>query len=150
MIGGHAVGDFAAILVDALTERGVSEIVGAMLLSVFACAGVFVMIAMAHSKKKYDIALSGASGAVSQVPFVVLPIVLFLIAILNQTGVTPALPGGGALSIDLETTSVVIFGFPTMLMMWKSIQDDGQVNWVETASMMGLFGVILYFLAVHG
>lgn len=150
VIGGHAVGDFAGILVEALTARGVSEMVGAMILSVFACAGVFVMIAMAHSKKKYDIALSGASGAVSQVPFVVLPIVLFLIAALNQTGVTPALPGGGALAIDLETTSVVIFGFPTMLMMWKSIQDDGQVNWVETASMMALFGVILYFLAVHG
>lgn len=150
VVGGHAVGDFADILVTALTARGVSEIVGAMLLSVFACAGVFVMIGMAHAKKKYDIALSGASGAVSQVPFVVLPVVMILIAVLNQTGVTPPLDSGGALSVDLETTSVVIFGFPTMLIMWKSIQDDGQVNWVETASMMGLFGVILYFLAVHG
>jgi len=150
VVGGHAVGDFAGILVEALTERGVSEIVGAMILSVFACAGVFVMIGMAHAKKKYDIALSGASGAVSQVPFVVLPIVMILIAVFNQTGVTPPLPHGGALPVDLETTSVVIFGFPTMLIMWKSIQDDGQVNWVETASMMGLFGVILYFLAVHG
>lgn len=150
VVGGHAVGDFADILVTSLTERGVSEIVGAMILSVFACAGVFVMIGMAHAKKKYDIALSGASGAVSQVPFVVLPVVMILIAVLNQTGVTPPLTSGGALSVDLETTSVVIFGFPTMLIMWKSIQDDGQVNWVETASMMGLFGVILYFLAVHG
>ncbi|MBL4850070.1 MAG: hypothetical protein JKY65_31460 [Planctomycetes bacterium] len=150
VIGGHAVGEFAEILVEALTERGVSEMVGAIILSVFACAGVFAMIGMAHAKGKFDIALSGASGAVSQVPFVVLPIVLFLIAVFNQTGVTPPLPDGGALAIDLETTSVVIFGFPTMLMMWKSIQDDGQINWVETASMMSLFGVILYFLAVHG
>ena len=150
VVGGHAVGDFADILVKALQARGVSEMIGALLLSVFACAGVFVMIAMAHSKKKYDIALSGASGAVSQVPFVVMPLVLILIAAFNQLGVTPPLESGGALSVDLETTSVVIFGFPTMLIMWKSIQDDGQVNWVETASMMSLFGIILYFLAVHG
>lgn len=150
VVGGHAVGDFADILVKSLQARGVSEMIGAMLLSVFACAGVFVMIGMAHSKKKYDIALSGASGAVSQVPFVVMPLVLILIAAFNQLGVTPPLESGGALSVDLETTSVVIFGFPTMLIMWKSIQDDGQVNWVETASMMSLFGIILYFLAVHG
>ena len=42
---------------------------------------------------------------------------------------------GAVLAIDLETTSVVILGFPTMLIMWKSVQDDGTGNWVETASI---------------
>ena len=37
-----------------------------------------------------------------------------------------------------------------MLIMWKSINDDGQVNWLETASMVGVFTLIIYFLAAHG
>ena len=29
-------------------------------------------------------------------------------------------------------------------------KDDGRVSWVETASMVAVFGLTLYFLAEHG
>lgn len=149
VIGGHAVGDFADILVGSLTEAGYSEMLGALILSVFATAGATAMIATAHAKGMYDIALANVSGAVTQVPFVVLPLVLILIGLFAQTGVTPQSPDM-ALPIDLETTSVVIMAFPPMLILWKAIQDDGFVNWVETITMVAIFGLVIYFLAAHG
>ena len=149
VIGGHAVGDFADILVTALTDAGYSEMLGALILSVFATAGATAMIATAHTKGMYDIALANVSGAVTQVPFVVLPVVLILIGVFAQVGVTPH-PAELALPIDLETTSVVLLAFPPMLILWKAIQDDGYVNWVETATMLAIFGLTIYFLAAHG
>jgi hypothetical protein len=150
VIGGHAVGDFADALVGSLTAAGYSEMIGAILISVFACAGQFIMVGTAHAKGQYDIALANASGAVTQVPFVVQPVALFMIAAFAQLGITPPDPSGGALPIDLETTSVLLLGFPPMLLLWKAVQDDGKVSWVETASMVAIFGLVLYFLAVHG
>lgn len=150
VLGGHAVGDFADILVGALEEAGYPEMVGTLLLSVFASAGAFAMIITSHTKKMYDVALASAAGQVSQVPFVVLPVALILMAILAQTGVIPTASSGAILPIDLETTSVMLLAFPPMLMLWKAVQDDGQVNWVETASMICVFGIVLYLLAAHG
>ncbi|MEM9071626.1 MAG: sodium/calcium exchanger protein [Myxococcota bacterium] len=150
VVGGHAVGDFADILVDGLNEAGYSEMVGALILSVFAAAGAFAMIITAHAKGMYEIALASASGQINQVPFVVLPVALILLGIFAQTGVVPVGANGGVLPIDLETTSVVVLAFPTMLILWKAVQDDGKVNWVETASMVGLFALVVYFLARHG
>ncbi|MCC6873407.1 MAG: hypothetical protein IT378_03785 [Sandaracinaceae bacterium] len=150
VVGGHAVGDFADALVLGLTDAGYSEMIGAIVLSVFAGAGAFVMTAMAHFRKMYDIALANISGAITQVPFVVLPAVMIIMAVLAFTGVIPTLPSGAVLSIDLETTSVILLAFPPMLILWKSVQDDGAVNWVETAGMVAVFGLTIYFLAVHG
>jgi hypothetical protein len=150
VIGGHAVGDFADALVAALSGAGYSEMIGAIVLSVFAGAGAYVMTAMAHVRKKYDIALANVSGAITQVPFVVLPAVMLMIAALSSLGVVPTLERGAVLAIDLETTSVVLLAFPPMLILWKSVQDDGSVNWVETAGMVAVFALTLYFLAVHG
>jgi hypothetical protein len=150
VIGGHAVGDFADALVSALTGAGYSEMIGAIVLSVFAGAGAYVMTAMAHVRGKYDIALANVSGAITQVPFVVLPAVMLLIAALSSFGVIPTLERGAVLAIDLETTSVVLLAFPPMLILWKSVQDDGSVNWVETAGMVAVFALTIYFLAVHG
>ncbi len=150
VVGGHAVGDFADVLVNGLTAAGWSEMVGALILSVFAASGAFVMIISAHAKGTYDIALASASGQVTQVPFVVLPVALILVAIFGDTGVVPTLPNGGVLAIDLETTSVVLLAFAPMLMLWKSVQDDGKVNWVETASLITVFALTVYFLAAHG
>ena len=42
-----------------------------------------------------------------------------------------------------------VFG-AILLILWKSITDDGAVNKLETTIMMALFGLMLYFLAVHG
>lgn len=150
VIGGHAVGDFADALVTALTDAGYSEMIGAIVLSVFAGAGAYVMTAMAHMRGKYEIALANVSGAITQVPFVVLPAVMLLIAALASLGVIPTLESGAVLAIDLETTSVVLLSFPPMLILWKSVQDDGAVNWVETAGMVAVFALTIYFLAVHG
>jgi hypothetical protein len=150
VIGGHAVGDFADTLVSALTGAGYSEMIGAIVLSVFAGAGAYVMTAMAHMRGKSDIALANVSGAITQVPFVVLPAVMLLIATLATLGVIPTLEYGAVLAIDLETTSVVLLAFPPMLILWKSVQDDGSVNWVETAGMVAVFALTIYFLAVHG
>jgi hypothetical protein len=150
LLGGHAVGDFADMLVGALTEAGYSEMFGALILSVFAGAGAFVMMISAHAKGMYDIALAGVSGAITQVPFVVLPSVLIMIAALAQLGVIPRLEHGSVLSIDLETASVVLLAFPPMLILYKSVQDDGKVSWVETAGMVAVFAVTIYFLAQHG
>ena len=150
ILGGHAVGEFADILVEGLTAAGYSEMLGAILISIFACAGAFVMAATAHAKGLYDIALANVSGQITQVPFLVMPISLIMIAAFVQTGVVPPLPGGGALPIDLETTSVVILAFPPLLLLWKAVQDDGKVNWVETATMVAIFGLTIYFLAQHG
>ncbi len=150
VIGGHAVGDFADILVEALTEAGYSEMVGALILSVFAAAGAFAMIITAHAKGMYDIALAAASGQINQVPFVVLPVAMILLGVFALTGVVPTMEHGGVLVIDLETTSVLLLAFPTMLILWKAVQDDGKVNWVETASMICVFALVVYFLARHG
>jgi hypothetical protein len=143
VFGGHAVGEFAGTLSRAFEG---SEMVGAIVLSVFACSGVLLMILMAHAKGKVNLALSNAAGAINQVPFVVLPVVLILIAAFHQLDIGAAT----LLPIDLETTSVVFLGFPIMLMLWKSIQDDGKVNWLETTSMVSVFGLIVWFLAAHG
>ncbi|MCB9596140.1 MAG: hypothetical protein H6719_25685 [Sandaracinaceae bacterium] len=148
LLGGHAVGDFADTLCSGLEAAGYPEMVSAILLSLFAGAGAYVMIATAHAKKMYDIALANVSGSITQVPFVVLPSVMILMAILAQTGVIPS--AGGVLAIDRETTSVVLLAFPPMLLLWKSVQDDGKVNWVETAGMVAVFGLTIYFLAMHG
>lgn len=150
VVGGHAVGEFADKLVGSLTAAGYSEMVGALILSVFAAAGAFAMIITAHAKGLHDIALASASGQINQVPFVVLPFTLILIAVFAQTGVIPLMEHGGVLPIDLETTSVILLAFPTMLILWKAVQDDGKVNWVETASMVAVFALIVYFLARHG
>ena len=150
VVGGHAVGEFADTLVSSLSAAGYSEMVGALILSVFAAAGAFAMIITAHAKGLHDIALASASGQINQVPFVVMPFTLILIAVFAQTGVIPLTEHGGVLPIDLETTSVLLLAFPTMLILWKAVQDDGKVNWVETASMVAVFGLITYFLARHG
>lgn len=150
VLGGHAVGDFADALVGAMNAAGYPEMLGAIILSVFAGAGALVMVITAHAKGLHDIALAGVSGAITQVPFLVLPAVMVLMAVLAQTGVIPTTASGSVLSIDLETTSVIFLAFPPMLIMWKSIQDDGKLNWVETAGMLALFGLIIYFLAQHG
>jgi hypothetical protein len=150
VLGGHAVGDFADALVTSLTQAGYSEMIGAIVLSVFAGSGAYVMTAMAHVRGKYDIALANVSGAITQVPFVVLPAVMLMIAALSSLGVVPVLQHGAVLAIDLETTSVVLLAFPPMLILWKSVQDDGSVNWVETAGMVSVFALTIYFLAVHG
>ena len=101
-------------------------------------------------KGKIDIALSNVSGAVTQMPFVVFPCTLLMMAAFAQLGIIPRLPHGGVLAIDLETTSVLLFAFPTMLLLRQSISDDGMVNRLETAAMVVLFGLIIYFLAQHG
>ncbi len=150
VLGGHAVGDFADILVGSLARAGYPRMVGALVLSVFASAGAFVMVGSAHVKGMYDVALANASGQVNQVPFVVMPVALILLAAFGQTGVIPLTPSGGVLPIDLDTTSVLLLGFPSMVILWKAIQDDGKVNWLETATMIAIFGLTIYFLAVHG
>lgn len=153
LVGGHAVGDFADGIVTALTERSYPEMVGAIIVSFFAGIASYLMVATAHVKGKYELALSNVSGAVTQVPFVILPATMILMAALFQLGITepfPNLAKGVVLPIDLETTVVVFFGAPTMLVMWNSIADDGKVNKLETTIMVVLFGLIIYFLAQHG
>lgn len=150
VLGGHAVGEFADILVGSLARAGYPRMVSALVLSLFASAGAFVMVASAHVKGMYDVALANASGQVNQVPFVVMPVALILLAAFGQTGVIPLTPSGGVLPIDLDTTSVLLLGFPSMVILWKAIQDDGKVNWLETATMTAIFCLAIYFLAVHG
>mgnify|MGYP000873673092 CR=1 FL=1 len=150
VIGGHAVGDFADALVLKLAEQGYSEMVGALVLSIFACAGGYIMIASAHVRGMYDLALANVSGAITQNAVLVMPVALILLATFGQLGVIPLLPSGAVLPIDLETTSVVLLMFPPLLILWKAVKDDGRVSWVETASMVAVFGLTLYFLAEHG
>ena len=151
VVGGHAVGEFASILVEKLKEAGYSEMFGAVILSVFASAGAFVMIGTAHFKKKYNIAMANASGAITQVPFLVLPIAMIMLAIFTQTGMIPVFGGtDGVIPINIHTTSAILLGFPSMLVLWKAVQDDGKVNWVETMSMIAIFMIVIYLLVAHG
>jgi hypothetical protein len=149
-IGGHAVGDFADGIVKALSERHYPEMIGAIIVSFFSGIASYAMIASAHVKGKTALALSNVSGAVTQMPFVVFPCTLIMMAVFAQTGLIATLPNGGVLPIDMETTSVLLFAFPTLLLLWKSITDDGKVNKLETTVMCVLFGLIMYFLAKHG
>ena len=149
-LGGHAVGDFADGIVKALAARHYPEMVGAIIVSFFSGVASYAMIASAHVKGKTNLALSNVSGAVTQMPFVVFPCTLVMMAAFAQTGLIPTLPNGGVLPIDMETTSVLIMAFPTLLLLWKSITDDGKVNKLETTVMCVLFGIIIYFLAKHG
>ncbi len=151
VIGGHSVGEFAGILVHKLEAAGYSEMFGAVILSVFAAAGAFVMIGTAHFQGKYNIAMANASGAITQVPFLVLPVAMIMLAIFTQTGIIPVLGGtNGVIPIDLHTTSAIFLGFPSMLILWKAVQDDGKVNWLETTSMIAVFVLAIYLLVAHG
>jgi hypothetical protein len=149
LVGGHAVGAFSDRLVGYLRGEGYSEMFGALLLSLFACSGAIAMIATAHSKKLYDVALANVSGWITQMAFVVMPVALILEGAFAQLGVTPALPGGGALHVDGSTTSVFLLGFPPLLLLWKAVQDDGKVSRVETATMVCVFGLTVYFLTLR-
>ena len=149
-LGGHAVGDFADGIVKALAARNYPEMVGAIIVSFFSGVASYAMIASAHVKGKTSLALSNVSGAVTQMPFVVFPCTLIMMAVFAQTGLIPTLPNGGVLPIDMETTSVLLMAFPTLLLLWKSITDDGKINKLETTVMCVLFGIIIYFLAKHG
>lgn len=151
IIGGHSVGEFAGILVHKLEEAGYSEMFGAVILSIFASAGAFVMIGTAHFQRKYSIAMANASGAITQVPFLVLPIAMIMLAVFTQTGLIPHInDSNGVIPIDIHTTSTIILGFPSMLILWKAVQDDGQVNWVETSTMIAIFLLVIYLLVAHG
>jgi Ca2+/Na+ antiporter len=149
-IGGHAVGDFADGIVKALNERHYPEMIGAIIVSFFSGIASYAMLASAHWKGKTSLALSNVAGAVTQMPFVVFPCTLIMMAAFAQTGLIATLPHGGVLPIDMETTSVLLFAFPTLLLLWKSITDDGKINKLETTVMCVLFGLIMYFLAKHG
>ena len=151
VIGGHSVGEFAGILVHKLSAAGYSEMFGAIILSVFAAAGAFIMIGTAHFQGKYNIAMANASGAITQVPFLVLPAAMIMLAIFTQTGIIPIAGGlNGVIPIDLHTTSAIFLGFPSMLILWKAVQDDGKVNWLETTSMIAIFALAIYLLVAHG
>jgi hypothetical protein len=151
VFGGHAVGEFAGILVEKLQEAGYSEMFGAVILSIFASAGAFVMIGTAHFQKKYNIAMANASGAITQVPFLVLPIAMIMLAAFTQTGMIPVFAGeNGVIPINIHTTSAIFLGFPSMLVLWKAVQDDGKINWVETTSMIAIFMMVIYLLVAHG
>ncbi len=151
IVGGHAVGDFASILVHKLEEAGYSQMFGAIILSVFASAGAFIMIGTAHMKKKYSIAMANASGAITQVPFLVLPIAMIMLAAFTQLGIIDAVnTTNGVIPIDIHTTSAILLGFPSMLVLWKAVQDDGKVNIVETTTMVAIFLLVIYLLVAHG
>jgi hypothetical protein len=149
LVGGHAVGSFSDTLVEFLRGRGYSEMFGALLLSIFACSGAIAMIATAHAKKLHEVALANVSGWITQMAFVVMPVALIILGVFSQLGVTPPLEGGGALPIDSSTTSVFLLGFPPLLLLWKAVQDDGSVSWVETATMVCVFGLSVYSLALR-
>jgi hypothetical protein len=150
MIGGDAVGEFAEAVVHGLRARGWSEMIGAIIISLFSGIASYLLLASAHVKKKYDVALSTVTGAVTEMPFLVLPATFLMMAAFAKFGIIPMLPNGSVLAIDLETTSVLLFGFPTLLVLWKSIADDGKISPMETAVMVVLFGLVIYFLAAHG
>ncbi len=151
VIGGHSVGEFAGVLVEHLEQAGYSEMFGAIILSLFSASGAFVMIGTAHIQKKYSIAMANASGAITQVPFLVLPIAMIMLAAFTQTGVISAVDNaGGVIPIDIHTTSAILLGFPSMLVLWKAVQDDGKVNWVETSTMVAIFLLVIYLLVAHG
>ncbi|MFK5925890.1 MAG: hypothetical protein QM483_04585 [Desulfuromusa sp.] len=151
VIGGHSVGEFAGVLVERLGQAGYSEMFGAIILSLFSASGAFVMIGTAHIQKKYSIAMANASGAITQVPFLVLPIAMIMLAAFTQTGIIPAVDNaGGVIPIDIHTTSAILLGFPSMLVLWKAVQDDGKVNWVETSTMIAIFLLVIYLLVAHG
>lgn len=150
LIGGHAVGEFADNLVSYLRNEGFSEMIAAIAVSFLAGIASYILVTSAHVKGKSELALSNVFGALVQVPFVILPAVLIFTVIFAGIGLVPTLPEGGVLSIDLETVSVILFAFPTLLILWKSISDDGSVNRLETVIMVGLFALVLYFLAMHG
>lgn len=151
VIGGHAVGEFASILVHKLEAAGYSQMFGAIILSVFASAGAFVMIGTAHFQKKYSIAMANASGAITQVPFLVLPIAMIMLAVFTQLGIIPAINlTNGVIPIDIHTTSAILLGFPSMLVLWKAVQDDGKINVVETITMVSIFLLVIYLLVAHG
>lgn len=44
----------------------------------------------------------------------------------------------------------ILLGFPSMLVLWKAVQDDGQVNWLETSTMIAIFLLVIYLLVAHG
>lgn len=150
LAGGHAVGNFAEHLVHYLKLHGASEMIGAIVISFLAGTASYIMVTSAHLKGKSELALSNVFGALLQVPFVILPAVLLFAAAFAGLGIIPFLPQGGILPIDLETISVILFAFPTLLVLWKSISDDSKVNRLETTIMLCLFALVIYFLAVHG
>ena len=76
---------------------------------------------------------------------------MMLLAAFTQTGLIPVAGGtNGVIPIDLHTTSAIFLAFPSMLILWKAVQDDGKVNWLETMSMIAVFLLAIYLLVMHG
>lgn len=67
--------------------------------------------------------------------------------VLAAVGIAPVLPVAGLVAIDFETVLVVLFAFPTLLVLRQSLGDDGAVNQLETTIMLAL---VLYLPAAHG
>lgn len=145
MLGGEALSSFANFETETV---GLNFIQAALLLVVFAGTPEYIIVASSHRKDEIEIALSNAFGGIVQVFFVIFGYMLVASGVnLFLSGMTDAHHG---IPIDLYSVVLVIFAFPTLLILRTKITDDAKINNLEAIAMIAVFVMMLYILLVFG
>ncbi len=136
LLGGEAVATFANFAQEGL---GLNFVQAALLLVVFGGLPEYIIVASSHAKAEIEIALSNAFGGIVQVFFVVFGFTLIASGL-----------AFGKVPVDLYSVVLVIFAFPTLLILRTTITDDAKINNLEAIAMIAVFVMMLYILLVFG
>ncbi|MHA1637817.1 MAG: hypothetical protein ACTSUB_07360, partial [Candidatus Thorarchaeota archaeon] len=129
-------------------SMGLNFIQAALLLVVFAGMPEYIIVASSHRKEQIEIALSNAFGGIVQVFFVIFGFTLV------ASGIHLVVNGNfdvhHGIPIDLYSTALVLFAFPTLFILRTKITDDAKINNLESIAMIAVFIMMLYILLVFG
>ncbi|MBL4607236.1 MAG: hypothetical protein JKY01_05330, partial [Pseudomonadales bacterium] len=143
-VGGHSVARFAA---NALTQLGLSDIVTAFFLAVFAGMSEYVILWSSHRKGEYGIALANAFGGIVQVLFLLLPFTLFAI-FLSQVYFAPEhleFP----LSFSVPVILLFAFLFPTFYTLSALLTEDHTFGILDTTILTVIVLLLIVLLLTH-
>ncbi len=142
--GGHMVAVFAETM---LHKLHLLPIHATIFLAFFAGISEIFIIVESHRKKEYEIALSNAFGGITQVKFLVFPFTLIIIALMQWFGNVPA--GFLGIPIDNTNTILILLLFPIFFVLFELMEDGHTLSNFDGAAMLGIFLLILYFVAVY-
>jgi len=141
-LGGHAMSDVGDFIVASFPS--LSPMMVALILALIAGVPTYVIVGNAHLKKEPLIALSNTFGGLTQNLFNVMAICCLMIAVFNWVGILDHV----TIPIDLRTTLVVFFIYPTYSILSRAIEDDGKFNWIEIVSLILLFAFLMFVLTL--
>ncbi|MEP1552708.1 sodium/calcium exchanger protein [Paraglaciecola sp.] len=145
VLGGESIAEFASLVID---EMGVSGIVAALILAVFAGMSEYVILWTSHRKKEYGIALANAFGGIAQLLYLTVPFTFLAIAY-YQSFVDPN-HADFPLLFSVPNILLLIFLFPTMHTLASLLEKDHTMDILDTTIMVALVGLLLILLVAYG